>query len=124
MAEQIPAIRSDLEIEDRVPWKDFTDRRADAGVWRENQQTFRVFGDREFFRAAKHALALDAAQFADLDFEISGQHRARERERHFVADLIVLRPANNLPERSRAIIDLANAESIGIRMLHGLTDFR
>ena len=55
-----------------------------------------AFAQAEFLCAAHHPLAFDTAQFAHLDREISGQHRAGQRERHLVPDAVILRPANDL----------------------------
>ena len=71
----------------------------------------------ELLRAAKHALGFHSAQFADLDLEIARQHSARQRERNFVAHLVVLRAAHDLPRGARAIVHLADAEAVRIRVL-------
>src|SRR5205085_18951 len=60
-----------------------------------------------------------AAQLARFDFEIAYEDRPGQSERNLVADLIIFRAANDLAHSAAAIIDLANAQPIGIRMLRG-----
>ena len=124
MAEQVGAVRRDFDIENGVVREKFADRGADFRLGRKDEQTGRVLRDPELFRAAKHALRFHAAQFARLDFEIVRQDRARERERHLVADFVILRSANDLARLSAAVIDLADAEPVGVWMLRRSGDLR
>ncbi len=69
-------------------------------------------------------MRLHPAQFARLDFEIVRQICAGQGERNLVADFVVLRPANDLAQRAAPIIDLADAEAIGVWMRRGSGDLR
>ena len=124
MAQQIAAVRRDLDIQNCVIREKRRDRLADFCVGGKNQESVAVFGKAEFTRTAKHPLRFDAAQFARLDFQIVHQHCARQSERNFVADLVVLRAANNLARLTAAVIDLANAQPIRVRMLRRRRDLR
>ena len=75
----------------------------------------------EFLRRTHHAVRLDPANLADLDGEgrlawLGGQGGARQNERHLVAGLEILRPADDLP-LALAVIHPANGELVGIRVL-------
>jgi hypothetical protein len=76
----------------------------------------------EFLCAAHHAFAFHAAEFADFDFEIARQDRARQGERNFIAHLVILRATDDLGRLRLAALDLADAEAVGIRVLRGLED--
>jgi hypothetical protein len=76
-----------------------------------------IFAKAEFFAAAHHAHGIDAAQFAFLDGESAGQNGSRECEGHFIACFEVLRTADDLACGAAAVIDLADAEFVGIWML-------
>ncbi|MEI9893804.1 MAG: hypothetical protein WDN28_07850 [Chthoniobacter sp.] len=52
------------------------------------------------------------------------QHRAGQRQRHLVADFVILRPAHDLPGRAGAIVHLAHAEPVGIRVWHAFANLR
>ena len=52
-----------------------------------------------------------------LDLEIVRQNRARQGERDLVAHFVVLRAANDLARLAAAVVDLADAEPVGVRML-------
>ena len=117
VAQQIAAVGRDLDIENRVRGKERTDRRADFRLRRKDQKPLAVGGEMQLARAAKHSLRFDAAQLADFDLEVVRQGRAGQRDRHLVADLVVFGAANDLAVMVRAVIDIANAEAIGVRML-------
>ena len=116
VAEEIRAVRRDFDIENGVVREKLADRRANLRLGRQDEQTGRVLRDAEFFRAAKHPLRFHPAQFAFLDLEIARKDRARLGERHLVADIVVLCPANDLARLAAAIVDLADAEPVGIGM--------
>ena len=59
-----------------------------------------------------------------LIFKSSAKHCARQRERNFVADFVVLRAANDLARLSAAVIDLANAQAVGVRVWRRSVDLR
>jgi hypothetical protein len=95
----------------------------DGRVGRQDEQALGVLGQREFLRGAQHALGKLAAQFRFLDDEAAGQLRAGQGERDFVADLVVLRAADDLA-RAGAVVDLADAEAVGVRMRRGGKNLR
>ena len=87
------------------------ERLANLRVLRQNHQPFGVVGEAKLLRRTHHALRLDAADFADLDFEwllarLAGHHAARRRQRHLAADLEIRRAADDLP-LARAVVYLA-----------------
>ena len=47
-----------------------------------------------------------------------------QRKRHLVADFVILRAADDLPRLAGAIVHLANAQPVGIRMLRRCDDLR
>ena len=106
MAQQIAAVRRDLDIEDRVFWKKGRDRFADLRFRRKDQKAIAIFRESELARAAKHSLRFDPAQFAWLDFLVARQHRAGQGEGNFVANFVVLRAAHNLAFLAAPVIDL------------------
>src|SRR5205809_6831982 len=117
MAEEIAAVRRDLNVKDRVFRKQQRDRIPDLRDGRENQQSVAVLGKAELARAAKHSLRFDAAQLARFDLEIADEHRAGPRERNFVTYFVIRRAADDLPCLAAAVINLANAQAIRVRVL-------
>ncbi len=124
VAQQIGPVRGDLHVEHRFRRVKLADRRAGAGFGRQNQQPVGVVGDPEFLPAAKHPLALHAAQLAHLDLEIAREHRSGQRERHLVARLVVLRPADDLARLAGAIIHAADAQPVGVGVRGRFEDLR
>jgi hypothetical protein len=122
VAEQVGAVGRDLEVEDGVALEEFADGRADSCFSRQNEETFGIFAEAELVGAAEHALAFDAAKFADFDGEIAGEFCAGQGERDFVPDLVVLRAADNLARGAGSVVDLADTEAVGLRVLHGFFD--
>src|SRR5436190_22566305 len=104
MAQQIAAVRRDLDIEDRVFGKKRRDRVADLCLRRENKKAVAVLRKAELAGAAKHSLRLDAAKLARLDLEIADENGARQCERNLVAHLVILRAANNLARLAAAVV--------------------
>ncbi len=123
MAEPVGAVWSDLEFENGFGRENLRERSSGNGLRRQNQKALRVLGEAEFLRAAHHALALDAAELAWLDFKIAGQDGAGQGERNLVSDLVVFCAADDLAGMLRAVVHLANAESVGVRVLDGFEDF-
>ncbi|MCY1374092.1 hypothetical protein D9M69_614090 [compost metagenome] len=87
-----------------------------------------VFAQAEFTRRAQHALALDAAQLAQLDEERLAVFTRRklgadEGARHLDADTRIGRTAHDVQQGALPHVDLAHAQAIGIRVLHGFLDF-
>ena len=76
-----------------------------------------IFAKTEFLAAAHHAHGIHATQFAFLDGKSAGQNGAWERERHFIARFEVLCAADDLARGAGTVIDFADAELVGIRML-------
>ena len=94
-----------------------------------------VFAEFELPGRTQHALAFHTAQLALLDAHrlaigISGirgwQLSTHQGQRHADADTGVRCTANNLQQplrRMHTCVDLADAQTIGIRVLHSLDDF-
>ena len=100
VAPAIAAVRGEFEGEDGVRLgKKIIDRRADGRAVFEDQQAAVVVAEAEFLGGAHHAVALDAAQFGALDFEIPRQRRARQGDGHAVANFIIFRAADDLARR-------------------------
>ena len=124
MAQQVAAVRRDLDIENRVRWKKITDRRANFCIWRQNQQARSIFAQAELDWTAKHSFAFNATQFTFSNFSSVRQLCSGQRKRNFVADFVIGRPANDLAFRSTAIIDFANCQAVGVRMARRSGDLR
>jgi hypothetical protein len=75
------------------------------------------------FAEHKHALGKLAAQLRFLDDEAAGELRAGQRERGLVAVLVILRAADDLA-RAGAVVDLADAEAVRVRMRRGGENLR
>ena len=118
VAKEVGAIRRDFEVEEHVGGIQLVERRADGRIGGHDEQAAVIVAKAEFFAAAHHAQTRYVTQFAFFDGESSGQNGSRECERNFVARFEVLRAANDLSRGAAAIVDLADAEFIGIRMLH------
>src|SRR3954447_23781673 len=103
MAQQIAAVRCDLDVQNRIRWKQLRDRCANFCVGWQNQQPGGIFAETELDWAAKHSLRLDAAQFALSNLGTVRQLRAWKRERDFVADFVIRCAADDLAFRAAAI---------------------
>ena len=118
---QVGPVGRDFNVEHRVAGhvlaEDFPDRR----VGRQDEQALRILGQREFLRGAEHALGQLAAQLRFLDDEVAGQLRAGQGERRLVAVLEIFRAADDLAH-AVAVVDLADAQAVGVRMRHGRKD--
>ena len=117
VAQHVGTIRRDLEFQNGVRRKQFLGRFPDRRVGGKNEQTFGILGQCELFGAAHHAVGRHPAQLARLDFEIRTEHRTGQSERDLVPYLVIFRPANNLARLTGSVVDLANAQSVGIGML-------
>ena len=123
-AVQVGPVGRDFEVIDDVAAgaaEVFGKRLADLASSRRMSRPSTVLGQAEFLRRAHHAVRFDAADLADLDGEgrfagLGGQGGARQDERHFVAGLEVLRPADDLP-LALAVIDPADGELVRVGML-------
>ena len=93
------------------------ERLADLRVFGQNQQAVHRIRQAKFLRRTHHALADNAEDLAFLDDEwfvlarLQRQRVVRQDERHFVADLVVLRAANDRA-LAFAVIDLAHGELV------------
>ena len=117
VAQQIAAVWRDLDIQDRVRRINSAERCSDFGVSWQNQKPVAVVRQLQLARTAKHSLRFHAAQLADFNFQPVRQSRSGQGNRHFVAGFIILRATHDLPVVVRPIVYIANAETIGIRML-------
>src|SRR6202171_4339178 len=117
MAEQIPAVRRDLDVENRVAWEKIDNRGANLCLRRQNQKPRRVFTELQLDCAAKHSFRFDSAKFALLDLQSVRQLRSRQRQRNLVAHLVILRAANDLALCCAPLITYADSETIRIGML-------
>jgi len=117
VGEQVGTIGSDLQVEDDIGWKEIGDGAADGSVWRKDEEALVAFAQTELLRAAHHAVAIDAAEFADLDFEIARKDGTGKGERDFVTGAVVLCAADDLENLAVAGIDGANAEAVGVGVL-------
>jgi len=61
-------------------------------------------------------LAFDAPEFADFNGEIRTKDRAGEGEWDFIADYVIFGSADDLSGGWGAVVDLADAEAIGVGM--------
>ena len=120
MAEEVWAIRRDLEIEDHIRWDDVLERRSGLEFGIEDPEAVGVFADTDFLGAAHHAAGGDASELAFLDGEAAGQGGTGEGQWDLVADFVVLGPADNLACGAAAVIDLADAEAVRIGVRDGL----
>ena len=124
MAQQITTVWRNLDIENRVLWKEITDWRADFRIWRQNQQAGGIIAQTELDWAAKHSFRFDSAQLAFSNLGSVRQLRPRQRQRNSVADFVIGRAANDLAFCSASIIDFANSQTISIWMTRRSSDLR
>src|SRR5438876_430286 len=117
---EVRTVWRDFEIIEYVAGrsaKEFGERLADFRVFAQDQQSVHLVGQAELLRRAHHALAEDAENPAFLDHErllftgLQWQRVVRQDERHFVTDLVVLRPAND-GALAFAVIDFAHGELV------------
>ena len=124
MAEQIGPVWRDLKLEQHIRIKELFDRSADFRVGGKDQQTILTRRQTDLRSGAKHALRLDLAHDGFIDRKSSGQLGAGQGTWHLVADLVILRAANDLAQRAFTGIHLRDLEPIGIRVLHRFLDLR
>jgi hypothetical protein len=122
VGEEVGAVRGDLEVKDGIGGEEIGDGGADLCLGGEDEEAFVAFAKAELARAAHHAVAIDAAEFADLDFEIAREDGAGERQRDFVADGVIFCAADDLDGLAIAGVHFADAEAVGIRVLGGFED--
>ena len=127
-AEPVREVGRELEGEQRiVELQHLAHVGADRRIGREFEQAAVVVAELELARRAQHALALDAAQLAELDEEglavvARRQLGADQRQRHLDADARVGRAAHDVEQGALPRVDLAHAQAIGVGMLHRFLD--
>ena len=103
--------------------------RAHGRIGRQFEQAAMVLAQLELARRAQHALALDAAQLAELDQErlavLAGrQFGARPgRSGTLMPTRAFGAPQTMLSRRALPRVDLAHAQAVGVRVLGGFLDF-
>ena len=118
----IGTIWRDLEFQKRFRREKVFNRGSRNRIRRKNEQALGILREAKFLGTAHHAFAFDSAKLAALDFKISRHHGPRKSERHLVADFVIFCPADDLARDGRTIVDLADTETIRIRVLDGLQD--
>ena len=123
--ESVGTVRRDLDIEHGVAGREHVvDGRAERGAVGEDEEAGGVLGEAEFLRGAHHAVGGLAADFRLLDFEIAGQNRAGQSDGDAVADLVVLRAADDGLHAERvAEADGAHGEFVGVGVFVADEDF-
>ncbi len=128
-AQAMREIGRELESEQGViELQVLTDVLAHGRVWRQLEQPAMVVGQLEFAGRAQHALALHAAQLADLDQErftvvARRQFGTDQRTRHLDTDTGIGRAADDVEQGALPHIDQADTQAVGIGMLHRFPDF-
>jgi hypothetical protein len=122
MGKEVGAIGGNLEVEDGIGREEMGDGAANGGVGLEDKEAFVAFAETELFDAAHHAVAFDAAEFADVDLEVAREDGAGESQGDFVAYLVVFCAADDLEDLAVAGVNFADAEAIGVGVLGGLED--
>ena len=117
MTEPVGTVWRDFDFEDFLGREELAEGSADGSVRRQNQKPIGSLAEAELLGAAHHSLALNTAELADLDLEITGHDGAGLGERNLVTDLVILGAADDLMGRTASVIDLADAETISIRVL-------
>ena len=123
--EGVGAVGRDLDIEHGVSGREhIVDGGTERRAVRENEEAGGIFGDAEFLRGTHHAVGGLAADFRLLDFEISGQNCPGKCYGDAVADLVILRAANDGLHAERvAEVDRADGEFVGVRVFIADKDF-
>ena len=114
VGEKVRAVRGDFDLEERVGGDELVERAADGGVCGEDHEALVVVAEAEFAAAAHHAAAEDAAEFAFFDGEVAGEDCAGEGDGDAVARGEVFRAADDLAGFRGTVVDLAEAEFIGV----------
>ena len=101
---------------------------AQGRIGGELQQAAGVVVDAQLLGRAQHAKALHTAQLADLDLEglavfAGWQLGAHGGARHTDAHARIGRAANDVQQLGAAHVDLADAQAVGVGVLHGFLDF-
>ncbi len=101
---------------------------ADRRIFRQFHQAITLFRDAQLLGGAHHALRLDAAQLAGLDFERLAVGARRQQRAGLGADRLharahVRRAAHDVQQGAGAGIDLAHVQAVGVRVLDHFLDF-
>ncbi|CUJ54402.1 Uncharacterised protein [Achromobacter xylosoxidans] len=121
----VGAVGRHLQREERVVQvQRFADRLARRHIGRQLQQAGMVLRQAQFARRAQHARRLHAAHLGHADLHAAGQFRADAGQRHLQAGGRVGRAADDLQQRAGAVIDLADAQLVGVRVRGDLDDVR
>jgi hypothetical protein len=122
VGEKVRAVRGDFDLEERVGGDELVERAADGGVCGEDHEALMVVAEAEFAAAAHHAAAEDAAEFAFFDGEVAGEDCAGEGDGDAVARGEVFRAADDLAGFRGTVVDLAEAEFIGVGVRNEASD--
>ncbi len=121
----VGAVGRQLECEQRVVQvQRFADGLAGHHVRGQFQEARVVLRQTQFARRAQHAGGLHAAHLGHADLHASGQFRAHAGERHLQAGGRVGRATHDLQAFARAVVDLANAQLVGVRVRGDFDDVR
>ena len=97
---------------------------SDFGVFGKDEQAVLTGGQADLGGGAEHAFGFHLAHDGLADGETAGKLGAGKRAGNLVADLVVLRAANDLAESAFAAIDLRDFQAVGVRVLDGFLDLR
>jgi hypothetical protein len=100
----------------------FTDRQAGRQVRGQFQQPRMILRQAQFARRAQHPRRLHAAHLGHADLHAAGQFRAHAGQRHFQTGRGVGRAADDLQAFAGAVVHLADAQLVGVRMRRDLDD--
>ena len=123
VAEQVGAVRCDLDFQKDVVVEQLLHGLPDGSVGRQDHQAVLHVREPDFRSGGEHAARLHAAHLRFTDRE-AAEIRAGEAAGHLVADLVILRAADDLAKLAFAGIDLGHLQLVGIRVLHGFHDLR
>ena len=101
---------------------------AQGRIGRKLQQAAGIFVNAQLLGRAQHAKALHAAQLADLDLERLAVFTRRQLGAHSGAGNAdaharIGRTADDVQQLGATHVHLADAQAVGIGMLHGFLDF-
>ena len=120
---RVDAVCGDLDVEHRLLEAEVGDHVGagrDALVELEDAVLEPLRGQGELFRAAQHALRVDAAHLARLDVQrrsVAHEERADRRDRHDLARRDVRCGGRDRQQRLAADVDGAHGEAVGVGVL-------
>ena len=124
VAEQVGPVGRDLKLKQHIRIKELLDRSSNFRVGGKNEQAVLARGQADLRSGTKHTLRLDLAHDGFVDRESSRKLGAGKRAGNFVANLVILRAANDLAQRAFTCINLRDLQAIGIRVLNRFLDLR